>query len=143
MGKDIIAFEAQKKLEENFAPAEELLRNPDEFEKFLQRLEEKLKLIPGVGDTLAMLPILISLVKSYVEKKYTEIPVGSIVAVVGALLYFLSPIDVIPDVIPGIGHADDAAVIGVCLLMVKSDVDEYVEWREARKMTIDVEGQVE
>ncbi len=39
-----------------------------------------------------------------------------VISMVAALIYFVTPIDVIPDVIPGIGFCDDIAV----LLTVKS-----------------------
>ena len=38
---------------------------------------------------------------------YKKIPFGTIAAVVASLLYFVSPIDVIPDFIPVIGYIDD------------------------------------
>lgn len=53
--------------------------------------------------------------------------------IAGALLYFLSPIDFIPDSIPGIGYVDDAAVVLACLKLVQSDVDEYREWQSQSK----------
>ena len=31
--------------------------------------------------------------------------------IIGALIYFISPIDAIPDAIPGVGYADDLAVM--------------------------------
>lgn len=41
--------------------------------------------------------------------KYKKVPVGTIAAIVGTLLYVLSPIDFIPDFIPVVGYLDDAA----------------------------------
>ncbi len=38
--------------------------------------------------------------------------------------------DFIPDVIPVVGHLDDAAVVGFVLQMVRSDLDEYMAWRK-------------
>ena len=73
------------------------------------------------------------MVRAYVMKEYTEIPLGSIVAVTAALLYFLSPIDIIPDTIPGVGLVDDAAVIGICLKLVNDDLLDYKKWRAQRE----------
>ena len=55
-----------------------------------------------------MVPVMISLIKSYIEKEYTEIPLGTIIAVISALIYVVSPIDIIPDSIPGAGYIDGA-----------------------------------
>ena len=57
--------------------------------------------------------------------KYKKVPVGTIAAIVGTLLYVLSPIDLIPDFLPIIGYLDDAAMLALCLNFTKFDVEEY------------------
>ncbi|MET0016214.1 DUF1232 domain-containing protein [Oscillibacter sp.] len=129
---------AQKELEKGYEPAKKLLNDPDKFEKFLQRLEMKLKVIPLAGDRLANIPIMVSLIRSFVKKEYTDIPIGSVIAVTSALIYFVSPIDILPDSIPFLGYIDDAAVIAVCWKLVESDVEEYVKWRDNNGMVLNV-----
>ena len=128
--KEFNEEEAKQELEKGYNNAKTILDDEDKTERFLQRLENKLKMIPVAGNTLSMIPTLISLVRSYSKKEYKDIPLGSIVAIVSALIYWLSPVDAIPDLIPGLGYIDDAAVLGVCLKLVKSDVDEYQKWRK-------------
>lgn len=126
-------FDEQKALEElkkGYEEAEKLLENEDKLERFLQRLEKKLKIIPIAGDKLAVVPVMASLLKNYAEKEYTDIPIGTIIAIISALMYFVSPIDFVPDSIPVLGYFDDAAVVAACWKLVQSDVDEYVEWRK-------------
>ncbi|WP_303975421.1 YkvA family protein, partial [Streptococcus merionis] len=125
MEKEISNVEAEKALELNYGKAEKILQNKDDFEKFLQNVELKLKEVPMVGADLAVVPAMASLLKNFVEGKYRHVPYGTIVAITSSLLYFLSPIDIFPDMIPGIGLLDDAAVIKICLEMVKSDLDAY------------------
>lgn len=114
----------------NKAAAEKVISDKDQFEKFLRDIENKLKTIPAVGNLLADIPLLVSIVKSYFEGKYKEIPTGTIVAIIAALLYVLSPIDIIPDVIPVVGFADDAAVIAFCVASIHSDLIKYKAWRD-------------
>lgn len=130
--------QAQDVLQRNYAESEEILHNEDKLERLFQRLEKKLKIVPVVGGTLAEIPMMASLIKSYVQKEYTDIPIGSIVAVISALLYFVSPIDIIPDNIPGVGYIDDAVVVAVCLKMVDSDLQEYKIWREQNGKVIEI-----
>ena len=76
-----------------------------------------------------MIPIMASLIRSFVRGEYQQIPSGTIIAATGALIYFLSAVDLIPDIIAGLGYLDDISVIGVCIKLIKSDVDDYLEWR--------------
>lgn len=45
-------------------------------------------------------------------------------SIAGALAYFISPIDAIPDVIPVVGYADDAAVVYMTLAIIHGHVTE-------------------
>lgn len=110
--------------------AEEKLKDPDQVEKILQQLEKKLELIPGVGDWIADVPAVISLVRSFIRGEYTDIPIGSIIAAVAAILYIVAPVDLIPDFIPGAGLIDDAAVFVACWKLIHDDVDKYQAWRK-------------
>ena len=59
------------------------------------------------------------------SRRYTRVPKGTVAAIIGTLLYVLSPVDLIPDVIPVVGYLDDAAVLALCLKFARHDVDEY------------------
>ncbi len=121
---------AQEELEKGYKKAEKILKNREKMERLLQRLEKKLKSIPVLGEKLSYIPAMVSLIKSYIEKEYTDLPLGTIIAITSALLYFVSPIDLVPDSIPVIGYFDDAAVVAACWKLVESDVKEYLKWRE-------------
>jgi uncharacterized membrane protein YkvA (DUF1232 family) len=125
--------EIEQQFEKSKAEAEKLLKDKNKMEHFLERLENKLSQIPVAGKYLCDVPVLISLVKAYVDKTYVEIPIGSIIAITGALLYFLNPFDIVPDPIPGIGVIDDAAVIAFAYKFIHDDVAEYKAWRDANR----------
>ena len=69
------------------------------------------------------------MLKDFFTKEYTDVPVGTIVAIVCALLYVLSPIDLIPDFLPVIGYLDDAGVVTLCVKSVKVDLEKYKEFK--------------
>lgn len=73
--------------------------------------------------------LLFAIVKDWSKGRYTEIPTGSIVAIIIGLLYFVSPVDLVPDFLPG-GLVDDAFVLGMIFKQLKSDLDRYKEWLE-------------
>lgn len=92
-------------------------------------IEDKFKGNGPLGRFIADLKILFSLIQDYFKGEYREIPYWSIAAIVAALLYVLSPIDLIPDFIPGIGFLDDAMVVAACLAMVEQDLHNYKDWK--------------
>jgi uncharacterized membrane protein YkvA (DUF1232 family) len=51
------------------------------------------------------------------------------IAIIMGLLYFVSPIDFVPDFLPG-GLIDDAFVLGLIIRQIKTDLYKYKEWKE-------------
>jgi len=84
--------DAEQALINGYAEAEETLNDTDKLEAFLQKLEQKLKTVPMVGETMSHVPAMVSLLRSY-AKKNTNIPMKSIVAITSALIYLVSPVD--------------------------------------------------
>lgn len=136
---ELMAYRAKQEWKKGFPKAEKILQDEDKIEKLLQKLEKKLAKFPMVGPQLANVVILASMIRSYSKKEYTEIPLGSLVAAVSALVYFITSFDLIPDFIPGAGMIDDALVIKFCMTMIESDVKEYGKWRIQNGKVIDPE----
>ncbi len=55
-----------------------------------------------------------------------------ILLVVAALLYFLSPLDTIPDFLGAIGFTDDAAVVLFVLNAIKNEISHYRDWQSEK-----------
>ena len=75
--------------------------------------------------------LLLSLVKDYFNGTYKDIPKKSIIAIVAGILYFLSPVDLIPDFILGFGLIDDVFIIGLVIKQVTKDLAKYKVWKAA------------
>lgn len=69
--------------------------------------------------------LLISMLKSWVKGDYKVVPWTTLVMCAGALIYFVNPLDAVPDLIPGAGLLDDATVIGFVLASVKKDMQNF------------------
>lgn len=52
--------------------------------------------------------------------------------VIVAIIYFVSPIDMIPDALVGIGFIDDAAVIAFVVAQINADLDNFLAWEVAQ-----------
>ncbi|HGK7344795.1 TPA: DUF1232 domain-containing protein [Streptococcus suis] len=112
--------------------AEALLSDQGKLEHFLQDIEKKLARLPFGGDKFSAIPGLISMVRSYIRRDYNKLPKGTILATIGALIYFFSPIDALPDFILGAGLLDDAFVLNACLKLIKTDVDDFRNWQASQ-----------
>ena len=122
--------QALEQLKKGYYKADQLLKDDAKMEPFLEKLDKKLKWVPFLREEFKLLPVFISMVRSYWKRDYTRVPRRTILAIVSALVYFLSPIDVIPDWIPLLGQLDDALVIATCWKLVNDDIDDYRTWKK-------------
>lgn len=72
-----------------------------------------------------------SMVKAWSHKVYTKAPKKTIGMVIFSLVYVFSPIDIIPDFLPGIGLVDDATIVGLCLAAARADINDFRRWARA------------
>ena len=79
----------------------------------------------------AQLPFAEDLVTAYYCAFDDATPLQVKAALVGALAYFVLPSDLIPDLVPALGFADDAAVLAGALRMVAAHIRP--EHREAAR----------
>lgn len=110
--------------------AKEYAKDPKKLHKLFEDAAEKTKETPKgpFGETWAYLQAMIRLIRAYANGTYREIPGASLLMILVAVIYFVSPIDFIPDFIPVAGFIDDALVIALALKQVKADLDAFMAW---------------
>jgi uncharacterized membrane protein YkvA (DUF1232 family) len=69
------------------------------------------------------------MLKDYKQKKYRNVPWKAITMIVAALVYFLNPIDLIPDFMGVIGFTDDAIVLAFVFKSLRDELIKYCDWR--------------
>lgn len=52
-------------------------------------------------------------------------PAQAKLVAIGALLYFILPVDLVPDVIPVLGYVDDAAVVTAAVSYLRTQLGKY------------------
>lgn len=75
--------------------------------------------------------LLCRLLRDWVKGSY-PLPWKSVSVIAGALVYFLSPIDLIPDFVPVVGYLDDATVVGIAAGMIQEDLRDYARKKRLR-----------
>ena len=102
----------------------------------LQRVAKQAaqKMIKRGGASLAaaqeQLRTLIDLVTAYAQGDYREISMATLVSVVAALLYFIAPLDAVPDFLFGWGLLDDAAVISYVSGQLRKELEAFKKWQD-------------
>ncbi len=104
----------------------ETLGKEDEIKKLFKRVKVLAKYCNDLCEIFELL-------RDRVAGIYMETPWTTIAALTGALIYVLSPFDLILDIIPGIGFLDDAIVIGLAIKLAQPDLEKYRAWKANRE----------
>jgi uncharacterized membrane protein YkvA (DUF1232 family) len=114
--------------------AEELVRNPKEMLRWLTVAERRLermnagRLTPVKKDVQTLL----RLMRATGEGRYRELSGKNLVLAGLGLVYLISPLDVLPDFIPG-GFVDDAAVIGFVIKKIRAELVAFETWERGQR----------
>ena len=97
--------------------------------------EVKERFFPKLARVLAHVPFADELVAAYYCAFDRRTPLRAKGILLGALAYFILPIDVVPDFVLGLGFTDDMAVLLAAFNMVRTHVTE--EHRQTARATLD------
>ena len=90
---------------------------------------------PKLGRVASRIPFADQVVAVYYAARDPETPLAAKGIMLGALAYFVMPLDAIPDVLAGIGFTDDAAVITAVIATLGANVRK--KHREAAEKALD------
>lgn len=68
------------------------------------------------------------LVRAYAKGSYRDISWRSMLILVAAVVYFVMPVDLIPDFIFSLGLLDDAAILAWTLRTLNQDLERFLVW---------------
>lgn len=89
----------------------------------------------SMSDVKAKFYILGRLVKAYALGHYREIPWKTLLIVVAAIIYFVNPIDLIPDLIPVAGLTDDFGILVWVYNSLSGEIDKFLAWEQSQLTT--------
>lgn len=76
--------------------------------------------------------ILGRLLKAYALGRYRNVPWKSLLIIIAAVLYFVSPIDLIPDLLPITGLSDDFAVLLWVYNSMSNEIEKFLTWEKSQ-----------
>ena len=112
------------------------LRDNEMLDRLLSDSKAKMEQL-NLGSTspeklLSYLGVLIRMIRSYANGSYKVIPWKSIVVLVAAVVYFVMPLDLIPDFIPVAGFVDDLGVLVWVFNSFQDEIQDFLEWEAAK-----------
>jgi uncharacterized membrane protein YkvA (DUF1232 family) len=122
---------------------------PGDFRRYLQ--EKAILIAPGDVESLLVqrdhivakiardcgehdllrrqLHLALELLQDHAHERSPQIPYHTISVLAVAVLYFMNPVDVIPDFIKGVGTSDDALLVELAVEMGWPGIERYCIWK--------------
>lgn len=117
--------------EKSTSKAKDVLKSKGQTVAFFSKAMEKSEAVQDVP-VLKELSLMLSMITDYMQGNYKEVPFGTIIGITAAVIYFVSPVDLIPDFIPGLGQIDDVGAITLAIKYVYKDLKAYEAWKNSQ-----------
>ena len=105
---------------------------PREAESIADRAEAKVARQSKLRQAFRDVQVLVRLVRAWARGDYRDVSKGTIALILGALVYFLTPIDAIIDGLPFAGYLDDAAILAWVISEVRGEIEAFKTWEAKR-----------
>jgi uncharacterized membrane protein YkvA (DUF1232 family) len=117
--------------------AKKYVDNPKEINRLLKKaLHKSNNKKSSLTEVWDKLQLFIELVKAWSKGDYRDISRKTIIMIVATVIYFVSPIDLVPDFIIGLGIFDDVALIGFTAKQISTELDRFKSWKDNRYIDI-------
>ncbi|MBQ1505566.1 MAG: DUF1232 domain-containing protein [Erysipelotrichales bacterium] len=120
-------------LEKGADQAMDFLKDNETVNNLLDKAQAKIKETPVLDSLVSDIPVMASMIKSYVTKEYSAISPKVVGLMASAFLYLLRKKDLISDSVPVIGLLDDVAVFALAVKLCGPELNAYREWKEDLK----------
>ena len=120
--------------------ARDYLQNPEKMDGLLNRADNKAALGKGrLNEAWQQVQLLVQMLKSYRAGEYKELSSKSLLLIVAALLYFIMPVDLVPDFLIGLGYIDDVALLAWTVQTISGELEKFAEWRKIQSSAMGAE----
>jgi uncharacterized membrane protein YkvA (DUF1232 family) len=122
------------RLEAEFAQAvwsaRAYVNNPERLRGLFEEATKQAISLPKdpFKDTWPYFQTMLRLIRAYYRGDYRAVTESTLVVIIAAIIYVVSPLDVIPDAIPAIGFLDDATVLALAVKRTREELDAFMMW---------------
>lgn len=97
---------------------------PEDEDEIVERTEARLRSIQPRKATWFLLHNISMLIRMVRDRSF-QMEWSSRALILGALVYFLLPSDLVPDVLPLLGLADDTMIVGIVIKRLAAEIERY------------------
>ncbi|PLR76089.1 methyltransferase type 11 [Bacillus sp. V3-13] len=122
----------EKELQKYESKAGGYAKDPAKARNLLKEAMNKANRSKGaLAETWDKLQLFFDMIRMWIKGEY-RLPTRSLITILAVIIYFVSPIDIIPDFIIGLGLVDDAAVIAYAFKQISADLEKFKAWKAAQ-----------
>lgn len=106
--------------------ASAILKDKNKLDNLTQKASAQMDALTGAALSLRDdLAALLGMLRGWARGEYRDVPWKSMLTITGAVVYFVNPMDAVPDFLPVMGLVDDATVVGFVVAAFKDDIENY------------------
>ena len=115
-----------------FRQAKRILEEQSQLKALFGQVSKKLQTLSGshkqINELLEHVQLFLRMIKKSFSGEYSSFSNKTLLSLVFGLLYFVTPMDVVPDFIPLLGFSDDLSIIYFIFKNFKSDIEAFKVW---------------
>ncbi len=122
--------------------AQRLLEQPKQLATLADRAARKAagsKTAERLQAAGGQLVTMLALLRAWIRGDYRQVSNSALLSIAAAVLYFVAPLDAVPDFLLGLGLVDDVAVIGFVVKQVQHELEKFRSWQQQQPPTGDEE----
>ncbi|WP_421872382.1 YkvA family protein [Marinoscillum sp.] len=123
------------KIDTIFKKAKETLTENDKVKGLIAEVKTKVDKLNTDSEErstfIYQLQVIVRMVRAHINGSYRAFSATTLLTLVFGLVYFITPVDLIPDFIPALGLTDDISLVYFIFKSMADDIARFRVWEEA------------
>ncbi|MFT4833568.1 MAG: uncharacterized membrane protein YkvA (DUF1232 family) [Marinoscillum sp.] len=125
---------ASKKMDSIVRKTKESISKSERAQTLLSEVKTKLERIKDSSEErstfIYQILVVVRMLKAHFNHEYKAFSTTTIFTLVFGLVYFITPIDLIPDFIPVLGFTDDISLLFMIFKNLALDISNFIDWEK-------------
>jgi uncharacterized membrane protein YkvA (DUF1232 family) len=90
--------------------------------------------LKGNSEVKQRLLAMTRLFRAYAFGHYRAVPWKTLLMMTAAVIYFVTPVDLVPDLLLGVGFTDDFGILLMVYNAVHIEIDKFLQWERSHSV---------